>query len=196
MNKARIHETAFVEDGAEIGNGTNVWHHAQIRSGATVGSECVIGKSAYIGADVHIGDRCKIQNNALVYEGAIVHDGVFIGPAAIIANDRFPRAVSGDGSLKSADDWTLGEVVIESGASIGAGAVIVPNARIGAWAMVGSGAVVTRDVAPHQLVVGSPATVIGYVCVCGHRLVPLELEWGCETCGRTFLLPDLEEDDE
>lgn len=196
MTEPRIHDSAVVEDGAEIGDGTSIWHHAHVRAGASIGSECVIGKAAYIGAGVTIGDRCKIQNNALVYEGATVHDGVFVGPAAIIANDRFPRAVTGEGALKSADDWSLGEVVIESGASIGAGAVIVPNARIGSWAMVGSGAVVTRDVAPHQLVVGSPAQVIGYVCVCGHRLVPLEREWGCETCGRTFLLPNLEEDDE
>jgi UDP-2-acetamido-3-amino-2,3-dideoxy-glucuronate N-acetyltransferase len=196
MTAARIHETASVEEGAIVGAGSSVWHHAQVRGGAEVGTECVIGKGVYIGAGVHVGDRCKIQNNALVYEGATVHDGVFIGPGVIIANDRFPRSVTADGSLKSADDWVLGEVVIESGASIGAGAIIVPDARIGRWALIGSGAVVTADVGAHQLVVGSPARAIGYVCVCGHRLVPLEREWGCEECGRTFLLPDLEEDDE
>jgi len=188
-----VHQTASVEEGAVLGEGTFVWHHAQVRRGASVGDECVVGKGVYIGAGVTVGSRVKIQNYALVFEGATVEDGVFIGPGAILANDRFPRAIAPDGRLKSADDWHLGDVHVEHGASIGAGAVIVPSARIGRWATVGSGAVVTRDVAPHELVVGNPARVIGYVCSCGFRLAAEGDAWHCRECDRNFVLPALQE---
>jgi UDP-2-acetamido-3-amino-2,3-dideoxy-glucuronate N-acetyltransferase len=155
-----------------------------------VGAHCVIGKGVYIGAGVRVGDRCKIQNYAMVFEGADVGNGVFIGPGAQLANDRFPRAVSPDGELKTAEDWTLGHVQVEDGASIGAGAIVVPDARIGRWAMVGSGSVVTRDVAPHELVVGNPARAIGYVCMCGRRLGREGEAWTCGTCGRSYQLPE------
>lgn len=193
MSDPFVHPTASVEDGATLGEGTSVWHQAQVRRGASVGAECIVGKGVYIGAGVTVGNRVKIQNYALVFEGATVEDGVFIGPAAILANDRFPRAVAPDGRLKSAEDWHLGNVHVEQGASIGAGAVIVPNARIGSWATVGSGAVVTRDVGSHQLVVGNPARAIGYVCPCGFRLIAEGDAWRCPECDRTFVLPALQE---
>ncbi|MGZ4140545.1 MAG: acyltransferase [Actinomycetota bacterium] len=189
-----VHETAVVEKGAVVGPGSSVWHHAQIRSNAQVGSECVIGKGVYIGAGVRVGDRCKIQNYALVFEGAEVADGVFIGPGAQLANDRFPRAITPDGVLKGSEDWTLGRVRVDEGASIGAGAIVVPDARVGRWSMVGSGSVVTKDVAPHELVVGNPARAIGYVCMCGHRLAHVGTSWLCKTCGRSYDLPGLEAD--
>lgn len=178
---ARIHPTATVDDGATIGDGTTVWHHAHVRAGAVIGAGCMIGKNVYIGADVHIGDHCKVQNNALVYEGVSLGDGVFIGPAAIIANDRRPRAVNPDGTIKGADDWTLAEARIEHGASIGAGAILVPPLTVGAWAMVAAGAVVARDVEPQSLVTGNPARHAGWVCVCGSRIEPDEK---CGDCGR------------
>lgn len=187
-----IHETASVENGAIVGDGSSIWHHAQVRSGATVGEQCVVGKGVYIGAGVTVGSRCKIQNYALVFEGARVADGVFIGPGAIVANDRYPRAITAEGGIKGAADWELGSVTIEEGASVGAGAIIVPNARIGRWATIGSGAVVTRDVPAHTLVAGNPARPIGYVCVCGHRLDPAGEQFKCRDCARTFLLPPLE----
>lgn len=176
-----IHATAIVEEGAVIGDGTGVWHHAHVRAGAIVGTGCVIGKNVYIGAGVRIGDGCKIQNNALVYEGATVGDGVFIGPGAIVANDRRPRAINPDGTVKAAHDWTLAETRIERGASIGAGAILVPPVTIGAWAMVAAGAVVARDVEAHRLVAGNPARVAGWVCACGERTQPDEK---CPACGR------------
>ncbi|HJT37477.1 MAG TPA: acyltransferase [Actinomycetota bacterium] len=186
MADARIHDSATVEDGAEVGDDTFVWHHAQIRAGARVGSGCVIGKGVYVGAGVSIGDNCKIQNYALVFEGAEVGAGVFIGPAAILANDRFPRAVNPDGSLKSADDWHLGHVAIADGASIGAGAILIPDLTIGRWALVGSGAVVTRDVPDHGLVAGNPARQIGWACSCGHKLEQAGGRWKCPECGRGY----------
>jgi UDP-2-acetamido-3-amino-2,3-dideoxy-glucuronate N-acetyltransferase len=187
MSAAFVHDTAVVEDGASVGAGTSVWHHAHVRAGAAVGEECVIGKGAYVGAGVAVGNRCKIQNGAMVFEGAVLGDGVFVGPGAQLANDRFPRAVTPEGTLKGAGDWTRGHVTVEDGASIGAGAIIVPDARIGLWAMVGAGAVVTRDVAAHELVAGNPARHAGYVCACGRRLTQETSPgvWRCGVCGRT-----------
>lgn len=190
MSEPYVHPTATVEAGATLGAGTSIWHHAQVRAGAHVGANCVVGKGVYIGADVHVGDRCKIQNYALVFEGASVADGVFIGPAAVLANDRFPRAITPEGQLKGAHDWALGRVVVEEGAAIGAGAIVVPDARIGRWSMIGSGSVVTADVEPHQLVVGNPARAIGWVCMCGRRLSPAGSEWVCSACGRSYRLPE------
>jgi acetyltransferase-like isoleucine patch superfamily enzyme len=188
VSEAHIHATATVDEGAVIGDNTYVWHHAHIRSEARVGDECVIGKGAYIGAGVTVGDRCKIQNYALVFEGAQLGDGVFVGPAAIVANDRFPRAVNPDGTLKSADDWHLGRVVIGDGASIGAGAVLIPDCTVGRWALIGSGSVVTKDVPEQAIVAGNPAAQIGWACLCGHKLEQAGNEWKCKECGRTYTL--------
>jgi acetyltransferase-like isoleucine patch superfamily enzyme len=153
-----------------IGDGTQVWNLVQIREGACIGVECVIGRGAYIGTGVRLGDRCKIQNNALVYDPALLADGVFIGPGAILTNDRLPRAISPTGELKRADDWDPVGVTVETGASIGAGAVCVAPVRIGAWAMVAAGSVVVRDVPDHALVAGNPARQIGWVGRNGRRM--------------------------
>lgn len=192
LSAAAIDPTAVVEDGASIGAGSHVWHLAHVRAGATIGGECVIGKGAYIGAGVALGDRCKIQNNAMIFEGATLADGVFVGPGAQLANDRFPRAVTPQGTLKGSADWTLGHVTVDEGATIGAGAIVIPDARIGSWAMVGAGAVVTGDVSAHELVAGNPARHVGYVCACGRRLAREgeTATWRCGECGRTFDLPE------
>lgn len=178
-----VHPTATVDDGAVVGEDCRIWHHAHIRSGATLGRECIVGKNVYIGAGVTLGDRCKVQNNALVYEGAALADGVFIGPGAIIANDRRPRAILPGGSIKSDKDWDLARATIGVGAAVGAGAIIVPPVTVGAWSMVAAGAVVTKDVQPHALVAGNPARQIGWVCMCGHRSAP---NAACSQCGRVF----------
>ncbi len=197
---ARVHETADIEPDVTIGPGTSIWHRAQIRTGARLGSECVIGRDAFIDEGVVIGNRVKIQNLALVYHGVTVGDGVFIGPGAILTNDRYPRAVTSSGELARAADWQVSPIDLREGCSIGAGAVIVAGVTVGAWATVGAGAVVTRDVPSHALVAGSPARRIGWVCACGVRLVdsngnPMAAEPGryaahqeliCPACGRTF----------
>ncbi len=167
---ARVHPTADLEDGVAVGAGTSIWHRAQVRTGARIGAECVIGRDAFIDEGVEIGDRVKIQNAALVYHGVTVEDGVFIGPNAILTNDRYPRAITAAGALSRADDWIVSPIRLRTGASIGAGAVVVAGRDVGRFATVGAGAVVTRDVPDHALVAGNPARRIGWVCACGQRL--------------------------
>ncbi|MFV2018075.1 acyltransferase [Micromonospora sp. LOL_023] len=162
--------SADVSDAATIGAGTRVWHLAQIREEAAVGRDCVIGRGAYVGPGVRLGDNVKLQNHALVYEPAQLGDGVFVGPAAVLTNDEYPRAVTPDGRLKTGDDWTAVGVTIGTGASVGARAVCIAPVRIGRWATVAAGAVVTRDVPDFALVVGVPARRVGWV---GRAGVPL-----------------------
>ena len=184
----RVYPTAEVSPQAEVGTGTAVWHQAQVREGARLGRNCIVGKGVYVDCGVCIGDNVKIQNYASVYRGATIEDGVFIGPYACLMNDKLPRAVKPDGSLKGADDWEVSPVLVREGASIGAGAVVLPGVTVGRWAMVGAGAVVTHDVPDYGLVWGNPARLHGYVCSCGERLKPVErgedrLVARCPDCG-------------
>jgi UDP-2-acetamido-3-amino-2,3-dideoxy-glucuronate N-acetyltransferase len=169
--EVRIQASADVADNAEIGPGTLVWHLAQVREDAVVGRNCIVGRGAYVGPGVTLGDNVKLQNYALVYEPAKLADGVFVGPAAVLTNDTYPRAVNPDGSLKSAHDWTPVGVEIREGAAIGARAVCVAPVVVGRWATVAAGAVVTSDVPDFALVVGVPARRIRWV---GRAGVPLE----------------------
>jgi acetyltransferase-like isoleucine patch superfamily enzyme len=170
-DNVRIHPTADVSPEAHIGPGTSIWHQCQIREDTHIGENCIFGKGVYVDFGVRIGDNVKVQNYVSIYHGVEIEDGVFVGPHVCFTNDNFPRAINPDGSLKAADDWELGRVLVKRGAALGANATILPKVTIGAWALVGSGAVVTKDVPDHGLVVGSPARLIGFVCPCGHRLV-------------------------
>lgn len=170
MRSGAFHPTAEISPLATIGRATKIWNHAQVREGVVIGEECIIGRDVYVDADVQIGNRVKVQNSALIYRGVTLADGVFVGPRVCFTNDRYPRAITPDGALKSADDWEQGEIVVDYGASIGAGAVIVTGVTIGAFAMVAAGAVVTHDVPPHGLVMGVPARLVGFVCACGRPL--------------------------
>lgn len=184
---ARILASADVDPTATIGPGSSVWHLAQVRGDARIGPDCIIGRGAYVGTAVRIGARCKIQNYALVYEPAVLEDGVFIGPAAVLTNDTFPRAVNPDGSLKSAHDWEAVGVVVREGASIGARAVCVAPVVVGRWATVAAGAVVTRDVPDHALVAGVPARRIGWVGRAGVPLTDLgDGRWQCPATGDLY----------
>ncbi|MFF1633612.1 acyltransferase [Leifsonia sp. NPDC058248] len=177
---------ADVSPDATIGAGSKIWHLAQVRENAVLGTDCIVGRGAYIGTGVRMGDNCKIQNYALVYEPAVLGDGVFIGPAVVLTNDTYPRAITPDGELKSAHDWTPVGVTIHDGASIGARAVCVAPVTIGRWATVAAGAVVTKDVPDFALVAGVPARRIRWV---GKAGVPLERDgddWVCPTTGERY----------
>lgn len=167
---ARVHASADLEADVAVGPGTSIWHRAQIRTGARIGAECIIGRDAFVDERVVLGNRVKIQNAALIYHGVTVEDGVFIGPNAILTNDRFPRAITASGALARAEDWLVSPITLRTGASIGAGAIVVAGNDVGRFATVGAGAVVTRDVPDHALVAGNPARILGWVCACGHRL--------------------------
>jgi acetyltransferase-like isoleucine patch superfamily enzyme len=184
---ARIQESADVDATAVIGDDTSVWHLAQVRDGVRIGSGCVIGRGAYIGSGVVMGDNCKVQNYALVYEPAVLEDGVFIGPAVVLTNDTYPRAVNPDGSLKSAHDWQAVGVTLREGAAVGARSVCVAPVTIGRWATVAAGSVVTRDVPDFALVAGVPARRIKWV---GRAGVPLDDlgagRWRCPVTGDQF----------
>ncbi len=185
----RIHATAEVADDALIGPGTSIWNQAQVRERARIGVDCVIGKNVYVDFDVVIGDRCKVQNNVSLFHGVTVEDGVFIGPHVCFTNDRLPRAVNGDGSPKTDEHWEVSPIRVRAGAALGANSTILPGVTIGAWAMVGAGSVVTRDVADHELVVGNPARRLGGVCTCGQPLRDVDgspFSGPCPACGQPF----------
>ena len=166
----RIHPTAQVASNAQIGEDTQIWLHCQIREDVVIGAQCVFGKNVYVDAGVRIGSRVKIQNNVSVFHGVTIEDGVFVGPHVCFTNDLVPRAINPDGTLKSASDWIVTETTVGYGAAIGANATIVCGVKIGAWAIVGSGSVVTKDVPDYALVVGCPAKVIGWVAPTGERM--------------------------
>lgn len=179
--------SADVDERAELGAGTTVWHLAQIRENARLGNCCIIGRGAYVGPGVVLGDNVKLQNYALVYEPARLEDAVFIGPAAVLTNDMYPRSVGVTGQLKGPVDWDARGVVVRAGASIGARAVVVAGVEIGRWALVAAGAVVTRDVPPFALVAGVPARQIGWVGRAGVTLAPVgEGLWRCPQTGELF----------
>lgn len=183
----RVVDTADVSPDATIGDGSSIWHLAQVREGAVLGTDCVVGRGAYIGTGVTMGDGCKVQNYALVYEPAVLGAGVFIGPAVVLTNDHFPRAVNPDLTPKSAHDWEPVGVTLLDGASVGARAVCVAPVTIGRWATVAAGAVVTKDVPDYALVAGVPARRIRWV---GEAGVPLEAaganSWRCPITGKMY----------
>ncbi|MBN1487468.1 MAG: N-acetyltransferase [Anaerolineae bacterium] len=190
----RIHPTADVSDAADIGEGTSIWHQCQIREDTHIGKNCIFGKGVYVDFGVQIGDNVKVQNYVSIYHGVEIEAGVFIGPHVCFTNDNLPRAINPDGSLKAADDWVLGRILVKRGAALGANSTILPKVVIGEWALVGSGAVVTKDVPPHGIVVSNPARLIGFACACGHRLVAGEEKDGmmmavCSKCNELVPIP-------
>ncbi len=157
------HETAVIDEGCEIGAGTKIWHFSHVLKGSRIGENCNIGQNVVIGPDVTIGRGCKIQNNVSVYKGVTLEDGVFCGPSMVFTNIINPRA-----EIVKMDQ--VRPTLVKKGATIGANATIVCGVTIGAYAFIGAGAVVTKDVLDHALCVGNPAVQIGWACACGERL--------------------------
>ncbi|MFN0093731.1 MAG: acyltransferase [Dehalococcoidia bacterium] len=179
----RVHETADVSPRAAIGEGASIWHQAQVREGASVGAGCIIGKGVYIGADVAVGANCKVQNYSCVYEGTVLEDGVFVGPEVVFTNDRYPRAINPDGTIKTTSDWECDGTTVRFGAAVGSRSVILPGLTIGRWALIAAGSTVTKDVADHEVVAGVPARHMGWVCVCARRLNEALI---CPECERRY----------
>lgn len=150
----------YVDPTAQIGEKTIIEEGTIVSAGAIIGSECKIHRNIFIDSDVIIGNRVKIQDNVMIPHGVQLEDGVFIGPSVAFTNDKYPRAINKDGTLKKSEDWVVSETIIKYGASIGANATIVCGITIGEWAMVGAGSVVTKDVPANTMVVGNPASVI------------------------------------
>jgi len=171
MNNTYISPSALVEANVSIGESTKIWHNSHIRNDANIGSGCVIGENVYVGVKVRIGNNSKIQNGAQIYEPADLGNGVFIGPQVVLTNDRIPRSIAPNGTLKSSKDWDLVGVSVNDGASIGANSTCIAPVRIGKWALVGAGSVVTKDVPDYALVVGNPARQIAWVSEAGQTLV-------------------------
>jgi UDP-2-acetamido-3-amino-2,3-dideoxy-glucuronate N-acetyltransferase len=158
-----IHESAYVDQPVIIGRGTKIWHFAHVLPNTTIGEDCVLGQNVVVGPDVRIGARCKVQNNVSLYKGVELADGVFCGPSCVFTNVLTPRA-----EVERKSEFVRTPVGV--GATIGANATIVCGHRIGAYAMVGAGAVVTKDVPDFALVIGVPARRIGWVSRAGERL--------------------------
>jgi len=189
LKQVRINNTASVSGDAIIGENSSIWNNCQVREGVHIGQNCILGKDVYVDFDVEIGDNVKIQNGALVYHGTKIESGVFVGPGVIFTNDKKPRAINPDGTQKSGSDWVVGETLVKYGASIGAGAVVVTGVTIGRFALVGAGAVVTKDVPDHALVLGNPARQAGYVCSCAEKLEDTGSgRWYCKACGEVIII--------
>lgn len=174
------HESSFVDDGCQIGEGTKIWHFCHIQTGAKIGKKCSLGQNVNISNNVTVGDGCKVQNNVSLYEGVVLEDNVFCGPSCVFTNDLTPRAKY----PKGRENYK--KTLVKEGASIGANATVVCGHTVGRCALIGAGAVVACDVPDYALMLGVPARVAGYVCRCGERLRFKGENAQCEACGRMY----------
>ena len=180
--KTFIHETAVIDEPCSIGVGSKVWHFSHIMKDAVLGNDCNLGQNVVISPRVALGNNVKVQNNVSVYTGVICEDDVFLGPSMVFTNIVNPRS-----AVVRKDKYV--KTLVHKGASIGANATVVCGNTIGSFAMVGAGAVITKDVSPYALVVGNPAKQIGWVSEYGHRLEFDESgKATCEESGQEYLL--------
>lgn len=186
-----LEDSNLIDPSARVASDVKIWHNAQVRENAVIGAGSIVGNGVYIGAGVKIGRNCKLQNGALIYEPAVVESGVFIGPGVIFTNDHNPRAVTHELQLKLPHDWVSVGVHVQEGASVGAGSICVAPLKIGRWAMVAAGSIVTRDVSDFALVAGNPARQIGWVSKAGYRLLedPADPDYlYCSLSGERYLV--------
>ena len=172
-----IHPSSVVEQDATIGSGTRIWHFSHVMPGAKLGDNCNLGQNVFIGSNVQIGNNVKIQNNVSVYEGVVLEDDVFCGPSTVFTNIKAPRSAY---PRNTSEDYTA--TLVKKGASIGANATIVCGVSIGENALVGAGAVVTRDIPDNAVVYGSPSEIHGWSCKCGSKVVKSIDELACSRC--------------
>jgi len=177
------HETAVIDEGARIGDGTSIWHFSHVMSGAVIGRECNLGQNVMIASGAVVGDRVKIQNNVSVYAGVTLEDDVFCGPSVVFTNVLTPRS-----HVPRRHEYL--PTVVRRGATFGANATIVCGLTIGRYALVGAGAVVTRDVPDYALVIGNPARTSGWMCECGVKVASGPARppaTTCASCGARYV---------
>lgn len=182
------HETACIDEGAEIGAGTRIWHFSHIMPGSKLGKNCNLGQNVVVSPACVIGDNVKIQNNVSVYTGVVLEDDVFCGPSMVFTNVINPRS-----HVERKDEYQT--TLVKRGATIGANATVLCGVTLGRYCFIGAGTVVTRDVLDHELIVGNPGRVAGFVCCCGCKL-DMEIvendtgETACESCGKRYARSD------
>jgi len=174
-----VHESSYVDDGAQIGRGTKIWHFSHVMPGAVVGERCNLGQNVVVMPGTRIGNNVKIQNNVSIYEGVVLEDDVFCGPSCVFTNVLTPRS-----HVSRKHEYR--QTVVKRGASIGANATIVCGVTLGEYSFVGAGAVVTADVPPYALMVGVPARRVGWMCQCGERLAVASGRAACAACGASY----------
>ncbi|GAB6086291.1 acyltransferase [Alkaliphilus crotonatoxidans] len=174
-----VHESSYIDEPCKIGEGTKIWHFSHIMRDSVIGDNCNIGQNVVISPGVRLGNGVKIQNNVSVYSGVVCEDDVFLGPSCVFTNVINPRSF-----IIRRDEYRT--TLVGKGASIGANATIVCGISIGQYAFIGAGAVVTKNVPDFALVVGNPARVVGYVCICGNRLTLWEKAYRCNTCDKVY----------
>ena len=170
------HESAYVDQGAQVGSGTRIWHFSHIMAGAKIGKNCSLGQNVNVGSRAVLGNGVKVQNNVSIYDDVVIEDEVFCGPSMVFTNVINPRAF-----IERKQEYK--KTIVRRGASIGANATIVCGVTLGAYCFVGAGSVVTKDVSDYALVYGSPARQHGWVCTCG---VKLNQELTCPECGKKY----------
>ena len=176
-----VHASSYVDEPSTIGEGTKIWHFSHVLKGSVIGRKCNIGQNVVIGPNVRLGDNVKVQNNVSIYEGVILEDHVFCGPSMVFTNVMNPRS-----EIVRKDEYR--RTLVKRGASIGANATVLCGVTIGAYAFIGAGAVVTKDVPDFALVVGNPARRTGWTCRCGVKLRVNGEETRCSACGTGYIL--------
>ncbi len=178
-----VHESSYVDEGAEIGEGTRIWHYSHVMPAARIGRNCVLGQNVFVGRHVCIGDGVKIQNNVSVYEDVELEDYVFCGPSMVFTNVINPRS-----EIERKDEFR--KTLVKRGATLGANCTVICGTTIGRYALVGAGAVVTKDVPDYALAIGVPACLAGWVCACGVTLSFVNGTATCEVCGQPYVQED------